>query len=231
MALIELLDDQDNFVVSKAVEGLSGADMVGGRRSAGESGRNRIPIWRRTSFRLLASGDKMRKKALPHLQANSANTTNPAIRAAALTGMVSAAQDDMQEEITAGFSDADSRVRIAAAKALFKLLERYRGSNGMPSGITVEYSESPADFHSSPPANSSSDGLFGGVAKLLGDIAKKAVPPRRPRVDEKKKKRSTEEITCRRRTKQEEEEERPRRQPDRKTNSEDEQAEDQEAGG
>jgi hypothetical protein len=90
--------------------------------------------------------------------------------------MAAASRDDMQKEIIAGFSDADSRVRIAAAKALSKFLERYRGSRGMPSGITVEYSVSPADFSSSPPANSSSDGIFGGVAKILADIAKNAVP-------------------------------------------------------
>jgi hypothetical protein len=90
----------------------------------------------------------------------------------------------MEEEITAGISDADSRVRVAAAQALFRMFEserqRARNSSRPNVGYAPAYA-SPSRLMPSPTPS-----FFGGVAKILGEMAKKAAPTPPPVVEEKK---------------------------------------------
>lgn len=173
-ALIELLDDKDNFVISKAVEGLSSADMVVAVDPLVKAAESH-PDLALSIINILAAGQKMKAKALPHLRAFCKHE-NPEIRAAALTGIATAVQDDMQEEITAGISDPDSRVRIAAAGALLKLFEsernKARNSSRPTIGYAPRFSGSVTITPSGPPPS-----FFGGVAKILGEIAKQAGSP------------------------------------------------------
>jgi HEAT repeat protein len=124
VALLKLLDDPDAFVVSRAVEGLSGADMAVAVEPL-VSAAVKHPDLAAKIVEMLARGDQMRPKALPHLR-KFCQHEDPLIRAAAVAGVCQAEPDAAEEELAAGLQDADSRVRTAAASAVFELMERQR---------------------------------------------------------------------------------------------------------
>ncbi len=123
-ALIKLLDDPEAFVVAKAIEGISEADMVVAVVPLLDA-LEKHPDLAVTIVQTLAGGDKMRVKALPHLRKFMSHEKAP-IRAAAVKGLYFAAKESMEEELAAGLKDADSTVRIAAAGVLFRILEDKR---------------------------------------------------------------------------------------------------------
>ena len=137
VALIELLEDSDNFVVSKAVESMANIDMP----AAVEPLIKVIPQHpdlASSVVKILVNGDNMQAKAIPLLR-NLRKHEDPRVRAAVLHGVTS----PDEEEIREGIMDTDSRVRIAAANALFLQLESLRtsarqgnnrGGMGMASG-------------------------------------------------------------------------------------------------
>ena len=124
MALINLLDDQDAFVVAKAVEGLANANMAAAVEplaKAATKHRQLAP----SIFSTLVSGPNMMQPAIPYLR-TFCTDKEPDIRAAAIEALCQAASDDVENEIMAALNDVDSKVRIAAASAMFKTLERQR---------------------------------------------------------------------------------------------------------
>jgi len=123
-ALIKLLDDPEAFVVAKALEGISGADMVVAVDPL-LAALEKHPDLAVSIVQTLAGGSKMRVKALPHLRKFTTHEDAP-IRAAALRGLYIAARQSMEKELAAGLQDTDSIVRIAAASVLFGMLENKR---------------------------------------------------------------------------------------------------------
>ena len=120
VALIETLEDGDGFVVSKAVEGLQRVDMVVAvepllkviEHSPDLAGHV-VPI--------LNQGNMMQQTALPRLR-KMISHENPQVRAAILSGIPNLGE----KELTAGMSDTDERVRIAAAKAVLQQFDVQR---------------------------------------------------------------------------------------------------------
>lgn len=153
VALIECLDDEDSFVVSKAMEGLESMDMSDAVEPFLKS-IERYPDLAAHAIRILKNGSKMRSKAAPRLQAFVAHE-NPRVRVA----VISEFSDIEEKMVIAALDDTDGRVRIAAAGALFKLLEskrlaalrtgdadRYSGFATYPSipqSITISEMEAP----------------------------------------------------------------------------------------
>ena len=124
MAMIDLLEDEDAFVVAKAVEGLSRADMVVAVKplvKAAKKHRQLAP----SIFATMVSGSNMSQTAIPYLRTFSADK-EPDIRAAAIEALCQAVSDDIDQEMTSALKDSESKVRIAAATALFKLFEQER---------------------------------------------------------------------------------------------------------
>lgn len=120
VALIDLLDDEDSFVVSRAVESLVGADLVTAVEplvAAAEKHPDIAP----NVVAALSQGAKQRTKALPHIRKFCQHPL-AAVRAAAVTGLCAQAPEDAVEEFRAATLDADALVRIAAADTLFKLI-------------------------------------------------------------------------------------------------------------
>jgi HEAT repeat protein len=124
VALLELLDDPDAFVVSRAVEGLAGVDMAVAVEPLVEAAK-RHPELAAGIVAILARGDNMRAKALRHLR-RFCEDASPAIRAAAIEGLSQAAPQAVDKELARALKDPDSTVRTAAASALFEVLERGR---------------------------------------------------------------------------------------------------------
>ncbi len=124
VALIELLDDSDAFVVSRALEGLSNVDMVVAVEPLVEAAKKH-PNLATNIVSLLAGGRQMRTKALPYLRV-FARHEDPAIRAAAIKGLCRGESETIDEELVVSLQDTDAEVRIAAAFALFTRLENQR---------------------------------------------------------------------------------------------------------
>ena len=124
VALLKLLEDPEPFVVAKALEGLEDVDMevaVDYLVAAAERHRSLAG----TIIRILAEGEKMRPKALPHLVAFCKHE-EPAIRAAAITGLAEAGVATADKQLLVGLKDPDAVVRIASANALFDMFDRMR---------------------------------------------------------------------------------------------------------
>ena len=120
VALIELLEDSDNFVVSKAVEAMENIDMP----AAVEPLIKVIPKHpdlAASVVEILTHGGNMRDKATQQLR-NLRKHDDPRIRAAVIRGLAGTDEKGFRD----GLTDPDSRVRIAAANALFTRFESMR---------------------------------------------------------------------------------------------------------
>jgi HEAT repeat protein len=126
VALLELLDDPDAFVVSRAVAGLADVDMAVAVEPLVEAAV-RHPELAEEIVEILARGENMRPKALRHLRSFCAHA-DPGIRAAAVGGLCQAAPQAVEEELARALEDPESMVRTAAALALFRVLERARSA-------------------------------------------------------------------------------------------------------
>ncbi len=119
VAFIGLLDDEDSFVVSKAVEGLQGADLPDAVEPLVQVIK-RFPDLAGHVMQILNRNVVIRAKAKPFLR-ELAKDADPRIRAALI-----ASAGAEEETIALGLADVDSRVRIATAKTLLKEFESLR---------------------------------------------------------------------------------------------------------
>ncbi len=118
--LIHLLDDDDGFVISRAVEALTGADLVTAVEPLVETAQKH-PELAPSVVAALAQGDKQRTKALPHLRTFCVHEA-PTVRAAAIAALCQVVPDGAQDELKAAIADPEAKVRIAAADAFFGLV-------------------------------------------------------------------------------------------------------------
>ena len=123
-ALIKLLDDADGFVVSRAVEGLANVDMAVAVEPLAQAARKH-PELAVKIVPMLAGGTNMHAKALPHLR-KFFTDADPLIRSAALEGLYSASPDLMAEDLATALEDRSSKVRLAAAGIMFRIMEQHR---------------------------------------------------------------------------------------------------------
>ena len=125
-AMLDLLADADAFVVSRAVEGLSSADMVVAVEPLVRAAAKH-PDLAPKIVEMLAQGQKMRVAALPHLR-KFRKDADPQVRAAALAGLCTVLPSEMGDEVAAGLQDPSDKVRIAAAQVCFQTMEAQRSS-------------------------------------------------------------------------------------------------------
>lgn len=158
VALIELLDDNDAFVVSRAVAAMEGADMAVAVDPLAKAARQH-PELAAKIMDILARGEHMRIPAVPHFR-KLVRHDDPKIRAAAIGGLVGAVPGEMEEELVAGLKDQAGEVRIAAAGAVFQILEQQRSPAadklaGVPATLLrsriVSSSGEPAEAKPEPP--------------------------------------------------------------------------------
>ena len=124
VALLDLLDDEDGFVVAKAVEGLSEADMaLAVEPLVKVVGKH--PDLAASVLKQLAEKNNMRQKAIPDLR-KFCKHEKPKVRAAAIAALCTAASGDADDELLAALGDKESEVRVAAASALFRVLDQIR---------------------------------------------------------------------------------------------------------
>ncbi|QDT93653.1 HEAT repeat domain-containing protein [Gimesia algae] len=120
MALIKLLEDEDSFVVSRAVAALSDADLIVAVEPLTKAA-SRHPELAAEVVKSLSHGEKQGVESIPYLR-KFCTHDQPEVRAAAITGLSSLIPSEVKNELQQLLSDEDSLVRTAAANALFKLL-------------------------------------------------------------------------------------------------------------
>ena len=177
VALLDLLDDADAFVVAKAVEGLSRADMAVAVEPLVKAA-DKHPDLAANVLGMLASGKNMRAKALPHLR-KFCKHEQSRVRAAAVAALCRAF-DDVEAEMLAALDDKESEVRIAAAATLFRLLEDLRGQAADRPGSRAGLAPDP--FAST----SITENLLAAAARLLGGVTRPAAPAK-PKPESKPK--------------------------------------------
>jgi HEAT repeat protein len=115
--LIGLLSDKDGFVVSRAVESLSSANLavsVDPMAAAVE----KHPELAGEILKNLASGQNQREKAIAHLR-RFATYQLPALREAAVLALSQQSISDVEEVLQQALQDPVAEVRIAGASGLF----------------------------------------------------------------------------------------------------------------
>ena len=120
VALVELLKDEDPFVVSRAVVVLGKANLVTVIDPLAEVAA-RHPELAVTVVTALAGNPASGTKVEQHLQKFS-QSQDPKVRAAAITGLCSVGAGELEMELKKALDDADSAVRIAAAEGVFGIL-------------------------------------------------------------------------------------------------------------
>jgi HEAT repeat protein len=124
MTMVELLKDQDGFVVSRAVETLGQADLVAAVDplvAAAEA----HPEMAVEVVKALAYGQNQRKKADVHLR-RFADDADPRLRAAAIVGLTMQPGVGLADDVRKALNDKSADVRIAAANGFFGILENRR---------------------------------------------------------------------------------------------------------
>jgi HEAT repeat protein len=120
VALVELLKDEDPFVVSRAVIVLGKANLVTAVDPLAEVA-SRHPELAVTVVTALAGSRASGTKVEQHLQKFS-QSQDPKVRAAAITGLCALGASELEKELKKALGDADSAVRIAAAEGVFDIL-------------------------------------------------------------------------------------------------------------
>ena len=130
VALLKLLADEDAFVVSRAVAGLEGIDMVVAVDPLIAAAQQH-PELSAQVFKILLGGGRyssrgenpMRAKALPRVR-EFLEHKDPRVRAAAITGLATGSNTFALADLFDMLSDPDPAPRIAAARQLFKLQDQ-----------------------------------------------------------------------------------------------------------
>jgi HEAT repeat protein/thiol-disulfide isomerase/thioredoxin len=124
VALIDSLDDEDGFVVSRAMLGLRHADVPAMIEPLATAAEKR-PELAKTAAEAMIGGQHTRATAIRRLWDWTAHA-NEDLRAAGLVGLSGATADGLGEAFEKALTDASVKVRLAAAEQLFKTWEHTR---------------------------------------------------------------------------------------------------------
>jgi HEAT repeat protein len=121
VALVELLQDDDAFVVSRAVEVLGQADLITAVDPLAEVAL-RHPDLAAKVIEALTTNSSGQTKAEEHLR-KFCRHENPKLRAPAIAGLCQIDAADVDAELRAALADSEPAVRISAARALFEICQ------------------------------------------------------------------------------------------------------------
>ena len=154
-AFVQLLSDEDDFVVSRAVRGLESADNAAAMKPLVRTADQR-PELAPDIIRILAENEVFRGRALPDLE-RYCDHENKQVRAAAITHLLELDEKAALPHVKGKLGDPESVVRIAAANAVFqKVAEHLKQRVSRGSGAAAIRLSS-----------RSSGGLIEGLGRLL----------------------------------------------------------------
>jgi HEAT repeat protein len=120
VALVELLQDDDPFVVSRAVQVLATARLAIAVNPLAEVAA-RHPALAVEVVKALAHSGSAQLKVAEHLR-RFAKSDDPKVRATAVKGLCEVNPDQLEVELETALADPAAPVRIAAAEGLFQLM-------------------------------------------------------------------------------------------------------------
>jgi HEAT repeat protein len=176
VAMLELLDDTDAFVVSRAVEGLDRVDLAAAVEPLVRAAAKHSELAPKI-VEMLARGQKMRVAALPHLR-KFRQHADPRVRAAALQGLSELVPDEMGELVSAGLNDPSDKVRIAAAAICYHFMDANReafaqGLRQQPAFTGPNTGDIAQLVEAAPPPPPT---MLGGLATAIEGLFTKPVP-------------------------------------------------------
>lgn len=166
VALVELLEDEDAFVVSRAVEVLGQADLITAVDPLAEVAL-RHPDLAAKVIEALTTTRSGLTKAEEHLR-NFCRHENPKLRAPAIAGLCQIDAADVDAELRVALADPEPAVRISAASALFQICQQAAQS----SEDTITSFEA---IESTP--GSATSVVAHGVKALFGLLGKSGAAP------------------------------------------------------
>lgn len=174
-ALTALLDDSEPFVIAKALEAIGGNGTVPtlALMKAAEKHPNLAP----TVIDMLVHNESYRDAAPKNLK-KLCTHEQPAVRAAALAGLSTLAPTDCTTEALVGLSDEASKVRIAAADAVFAHLDKNWPAKLQPGSDDSEANQvhmHESYVHIETPSVAGQ--FFSGISRLLGGGEAKPTGP------------------------------------------------------
>jgi HEAT repeat protein len=178
VALLDLLDDEDGFVVAKAVEGLSEADLPAAVEPLVKVA-TKHPELAAGVLTMIAGKNNMRQKAIPQLR-KFCKDQKPPVRAAAIAALC-CATNDVADEMTVALSDKESDVRVAAAGALFKSMEQLReAEKNTARNAAISRMTTSSSVVVEVDTTDVADSVASAVAKFFGGGAGKPAPVKKP---------------------------------------------------
>lgn len=165
VALVELLEDEDAFVVSRAVEALGQADLITAVDPLAKVAL-RHPDLAAKVIEALTTRSGL-TKAQEHLR-NFCRHENPKLRAPAIAGLCRIDAQDVDAELRAALADQEPAVRISAASALFQICQQAARSS----------EETIASFEAiEPTPGSTTSVVTQGVKALFSLLGKSGAAP------------------------------------------------------
>lgn len=125
-AVLELLDDEDGYVVSRAVLAMKASDMAAAVEPLAQTAESH-PELASAVMEALAAGEATKAKSEKVLH-GWLKHTHENLRAAAIKGLQQMSQLDGEEDLLPALSDSQEVVRIAACRALLDQLDDLRDS-------------------------------------------------------------------------------------------------------
>lgn len=170
-AMIELLDDPDGFVLSRAVTVLGHADLVAAVEPLAKAAEAH-PDLAGEVVGALAQGSNQRHQSLDHIRRFSSHP-NGKLRAAAITSLCQMQDDGIESRLETALADSELDVRLAAANGLFTMLK----SRGPHVAVAVSAGEGDITAPESEPPS----GFLQGIVRSLfggGGASRRAAPAR-----------------------------------------------------
>jgi HEAT repeat protein len=187
LALIGLLDDSDAFVVAKAVEGLAEVDVPTAVEPLAKVA-SKHPELATSVLTLLSGKYNMRQKAIPYFR-KFCKHDKPQVRAAAIAALCGAEPNAAENELLATLADKDGSVRIAAADALFAMLDQSRQAarnQARAVAIAPQNGQQQVTWDMNvveQPSPSVGESVLSGIAQFFGgSAAKPAATKAKPKI-------------------------------------------------
>ena len=139
VALIGMLADSDNFVVSRAIHGLRNSELTSAVEPLVKAALAN-PALASEAVEILSHSQGMRAVAEPFFR-KFLEHDDARVRAGALVGLAASNSPDVDKLLIGGLKDPSANVREAAAESLFKLFEAYRETRLLPRAPYASESE------------------------------------------------------------------------------------------
>jgi len=139
-AVLILVEDEDGFVVSRAIEALQEAEHAPVKLLAGAV--EQFPQLASVAIGAILENSEERPQVIDRLR-GFAEHENAVVRAAALAGLHRAGDAQLNERVLAGLKDSEARVRLQAAEILLAVMATQRPQDDLYQQAELQFGDQP----------------------------------------------------------------------------------------